>query len=59
MFVILGFSLCWFLVFIIDFVDMFIGGGNLLCGVFMFNGFLIFMLSFINFFIYWLINCDF
>ena len=59
MFATLGFSLCWFPVSVIDFVDTFTGGGNLPRQVFMLNGFLIFTSSTINPFIYWLTNRDF
>lgn len=55
----LGFSLCWLPVSVIDFVDVFTGGGNLPRQVFMLNAFLIFMSSTINPFIYWISNCDF
>ena len=52
----LGFSLCWLPVSAIDFIDSFTGGGNLPREVFMLNGFLVFMSSTINPFIYWLTN---
>jgi len=55
----LGFSLCWLPVSVIDFIDVFTGGGNLPRQVFMLNAFLIFTSSSINPFIYWLSNRDF
>ena len=55
----LGFILCWIPVSVIDFIDMFTGGGNLPRSVFMLNAFLIFTSSTINPFIYWLSNRDF
>ena len=55
----LGFSSCWLPVSVIDFIDVFTGGGNLPRQVFMLNAFLIFTSSTINPFIYWLSNRDF
>lgn len=55
----LGFNLCWIPVSVIDFIDVFTGGGNLPRSVFMLNAFLIFTSSTINPFIYWLSNRDF
>ena len=55
----LGFSMCWLPVSVIDVIETSGGGGNLPCQVFMLNGFLIFLSSTINPFIYWLSNRDF
>ena len=55
----LGFSMCWLPVSVIDFIETSRGGGNLPRQVFMLNGFLIFLSSTINPFIYWLSNRDF
>ena len=55
----LGFSMCWLPVSVIDFIETSRGGRNLPRQVFMLNGFLIFLSSTINPFIYWLSNRDF
>ena len=55
----LGFSMCWLPVSVIDFIETSRGGGNLPRQAFMLNGFLIFLSSTINPFIYWLSNRDF
>ena len=55
----LGFSMCWLPVSVIDFIETSRGGENLPRQVFMLNGFLIFLSSTINPFIYWLSNRDF
>ena len=55
----LGFSLCWVPVLAIDFIDSFTGGGNLPREVFMLSGFLVFMSTTINPFIYWMTNEEF
>ena len=54
----LGFSMCWLPVSVIDFIETSRGGGNLPRQVFMLNGFLIFLSSTINPFIYCLSNRD-
>ena len=59
MFATLGFILCWVPVSVIDFTDIFTGGGNLPRQVLILNTFLIFTSSTINPFIYWLTNRDF
>ena len=55
----LGFSMCWLPVSVIDFIETSRGEGNLPRQAFMLNGFLIFLSSTINPFIYWLSNRDF
>ena len=55
----LGFSMCWLPVSVIDFIETSRGGENLPRQAFMLNGFLIFLSSTINPFIYWLSNRDF